>query len=222
MEPAETLNDLMDSEAMQDVAELVEDSERLARRLELINRLNNNEEILSHSAFNEFMKSPRHFIAYKLREKKTTPAMAFGSMCHCLVLEPNEFENRYIISPKFDKRTKLGKGAFAEFMGTAGDKLVVTELDYQNALFMRDCLNRNDSSSFVLERITETEIPIEWKYKSLKWRGYIDGRGKGKDIATNIIAVCRKCHNAAHGIGNTYLHKDVIQQIHNEYLKRCN
>ena len=51
---------------------------------------------------------------------------------------------------------------------------------------------------------------------------HIDGRGKGKDIATNIIAVCRKCHNAAHGIGNTYLHKDVIQQIHNEYLKRCN
>lgn len=178
MEP-ETLTELMDSEAMQDVADIVEDAERLARRLELLDRLRNNQEILSHSAFNEFMKSPRHFIAYKLRQKKTTPAMAFGSMCHCLVLEPSEFENRYIVSPKFDRRTKVGKEAFAEFASTAGDKLIVSESDYQNANYLRDCLYKNESSAFVLERIKQTEVPIEWKYKGLQWHGYIDGQGNG-------------------------------------------
>ncbi len=42
----------------------------------------------------------------------------------------------------------------------------------------------------------------------------------GSNDIENIILLCRKCHNAAHGIGKTYLHKDVIQNIHNNFLKR--
>ena len=42
---------------------------------------------------------------------------------------------------------------------------------------------------------------------------HINGRGKGKDVIENLIAVCRKCHNAAHGLEKTYLHKDVLTQI---------
>lgn len=34
---------------------------------------------------------------------------------------------------------------------------------------------------------------------------HIDGRGKGKDVISNLIALCRKCHNAAHGLEKTYL-----------------
>ena len=41
---------------------------------------------------------------------------------------------------------------------------------------------------------------------------HIDGRGKGKDVISNLIALCRKCHNAAHGLEKTYLHKDVIHK----------
>ena len=49
---------------------------------------------------------------------------------------------------------------------------------------------------------------------------HIQGRGKNKNVIINLVAVCRKCHDAAHGLEKTYLHKDVIQQIHNQYLKR--
>lgn len=48
---------------------------------------------------------------------------------------------------------------------------------------------------------------------------HIDGRGKGKDVISNLIALCRKCHNAAHGLEKTYLHKDVIQKIHEKVYK---
>jgi hypothetical protein len=48
---------------------------------------------------------------------------------------------------------------------------------------------------------------------------HINGRGKGKDMISNLMALCRVHHNAAHGIGKTYLHKDVLQAIHDEYLK---
>lgn len=48
---------------------------------------------------------------------------------------------------------------------------------------------------------------------------HVRGRGKDKDEIHNLMALCRRCHNLAHGIGNTYLHKDVMQIIHDNYLK---
>ena len=48
---------------------------------------------------------------------------------------------------------------------------------------------------------------------------HIDGRGKDKNVIGNLMALCRDHHNAAHGIGKTYLHKDMIQVIHNKYLE---
>ena len=48
---------------------------------------------------------------------------------------------------------------------------------------------------------------------------HIDGRGKGKDVISNLIALCRKCHYAAHGLEQTYLHKDVIHKIHEKVYK---
>jgi hypothetical protein len=48
---------------------------------------------------------------------------------------------------------------------------------------------------------------------------HIHGRGKGKDVIENLMAVCRKHHDAAEGKGNTYLHPDMMQIIHNNFLK---
>ena len=48
---------------------------------------------------------------------------------------------------------------------------------------------------------------------------HIEGRGKGKDVIENLMAVCRKCHRAAEGLEKTYLHKDVLKAIHNKKLK---
>ncbi len=48
---------------------------------------------------------------------------------------------------------------------------------------------------------------------------HIHGRGRGKDVIENLQALCRDCHKAAHGEAKTYLHPDVMQEIHDEYLK---
>jgi len=47
---------------------------------------------------------------------------------------------------------------------------------------------------------------------------HINGRGKGRDVIGNLVALCRKCHNAAHGLEKTYLHKDVLTKIHEKNL----
>ena len=47
---------------------------------------------------------------------------------------------------------------------------------------------------------------------------HIYGRGKGKDTISNLMCVCRLCHQKAHGGTKTYLHPDVMQAIHDTYV----
>jgi hypothetical protein len=47
---------------------------------------------------------------------------------------------------------------------------------------------------------------------------HIHGRGKGKDVIENLMALCREHHNQAHG---EILKKDQLQNIHNIYLKHA-
>ena len=46
---------------------------------------------------------------------------------------------------------------------------------------------------------------------------HINGRGKGKDEIKNLICLCRKCHERAHG-SNHPVSKGLFQFIHNNFL----
>jgi hypothetical protein len=46
---------------------------------------------------------------------------------------------------------------------------------------------------------------------------HIHGRGKGKNIISNLIALCRKCHERAHSSKN-YVSKSEFEYIHNNFL----
>jgi 5-methylcytosine-specific restriction endonuclease McrA len=43
---------------------------------------------------------------------------------------------------------------------------------------------------------------------------HIQGRGEGKDVIENLMALCRKCHDKAHSV----LSKSDMQYIHNNFL----
>ena len=61
-------------------------------------------------------------------------------------------------------------------------------------------------------------VPCENCGKRAQDIHHVHGRGKGKDVIENLMALCRDCHKAAHGEANTYLHPDIMQKIHDEYL----
>jgi hypothetical protein len=61
-------------------------------------------------------------------------------------------------------------------------------------------------------------VPCEICQKKAVDIHHIHGRGEGKDVISNLMALCRDHHNSAHGVGNTYLHPDVMQVLHDEYL----
>jgi len=44
---------------------------------------------------------------------------------------------------------------------------------------------------------------------------HINGRGKGKDVIENLMALCRRCHNLAH---ENKISEGELQLIHNYFL----
>lgn len=78
---------------------------------------------LGSSRLREIIKSPAHFHANLRRE---TEALALGSLVHTLVLEPGAFDERYVVTPKIDGRTKEGKAAKAAL---ASDPRIAVDLD---------------------------------------------------------------------------------------------
>ena len=101
-------------------------------------------EYVSNSMLNNLTgKSPEYFRFAMDNPQLSTPAMKFGSALHMNVLQPEEFNNNYAVSPKFDKRTKQGKIDYAEFVKANIFKTVVSEQDYELIEQMTDKLMRD-------------------------------------------------------------------------------
>jgi 5-methylcytosine-specific restriction endonuclease McrA len=64
---------------------------------------------------------------------------------------------------------------------------------------------------------TQNELICEACGKMANDIHHINGRGKGKDVINNLMALCRKCHERAHSSKN-YVSKDEFQYIHNNFL----
>ena len=73
-------------------------------------------------------------------DERDTPSLKFGRAYHKFCLEPYDFDNEYVISPKIDRRTKEGKEAYEAFVKEAGNKEVIDEETYDQLTKMRDVL----------------------------------------------------------------------------------
>ena len=103
----------------------------------LKNKLTHNDyyqssEYVSNSMLNNLSgQSPEYFRFRMDHPQVATPAMKFGSALHMNVLQPEEFNKHYAVSPKFDKRTKIGKAEYAEFVKKNFFKICITEAEFE-------------------------------------------------------------------------------------------
>ncbi|AQW81395.1 putative exonuclease VIII [Campylobacter pinnipediorum subsp. pinnipediorum] len=82
---------------------------------------------ISKSDLDKLAKSPFHFKFKSEFETEPSQTLILGSLVHKLVLEPQDFNNEFIIEPVCDKRTKAGKEAYQEFLTSVGDKTIVPQ-----------------------------------------------------------------------------------------------
>ena len=96
---------------------------------------------ISSSDLKKMMKSMASWKYYKDHpEESDSEALQFGRAYHKLMLEPDDFDNEFIVSPKFDRRTKEGKAAYEDFLKKAEGKEVINEETYQKLLEMQIAL----------------------------------------------------------------------------------
>lgn len=167
---------------------------------EIIKAILRKEKSLSFSSLNNFAESPRDFIRYKLKQIEQTDAMIYGSMVHCLVLEPNDFYNRYFVLDDTQKKKEIGgakPGATKEYQlwltemsGNAGDRILVKAADFTSAEATAADVNNNSASSRILKLCNTREEHIQWEFNNYIFQGFKDMSGK------SAIADLKTCTDA--------------------------
>lgn len=148
--------------------------------------------ILSYSSLKEFRKSPEHFLEYMFGEKKTTAALEFGTLVDKMILTPDAWKEDFIVKPKFDMRTNVGKAEFEKFAKENNGKSFVTQEEMDTAILIHNRAWNNRASKELLLKITQTQNYFEFtdKKTGLKMRGFKDGTGEGfiMDLKTTVSA----------------------------------
>ena len=106
--------------------------------------------------------SPEKFRYYQDHPVEQTPAMAFGSACHKMILEPADFGNEYAIAPQVDRRTNEGKTAWKAFCDDNQGKTVVTQGDADVMHEMELALERCPLANKLIRGKGETEASFFW------------------------------------------------------------
>ena len=96
-------------------------------------------------------------------EENDSEALQFGRAYHKLMLEPDDFDKEFIVSPKFDRRTKEGKAAAEEFAIKAEGKEIITEETFQKLLEMQIALYNTPFVKLLIKG--EHEKSFFWKDK---------------------------------------------------------
>lgn len=161
---------------------------------------------LSFSSLKAFAESPSKFMEYKLAKKEATDAMLFGAMLHCLVLEPLDFDRRYLCLDDTDicnsiggakpRATKQYKEWKALVVAEAGEREIVEPNEYLAAKIIASNVLHNRASAKILDMCWEHEKPVEWEFKNFMFKGYIDGKGEKAicDLKTCPDAEPKKFH----------------------------
>ncbi|EIM9648442.1 PD-(D/E)XK nuclease-like domain-containing protein [Salmonella enterica] len=97
-------------------------------------------------------------------DTEKTKALDMGTALHCRLLEPDEFKNRFIIAPEFNRRTTAGKEeekAFLENCANSG-KTVITAEEGRKLELMYGSVMAHPGCRALLEAEGKTESSIYW------------------------------------------------------------
>ena len=121
-------------------------------------------EALSAHRLMQMTASPRH--AQVFRENVESDALKLGKLVHLAVLEPEEFQNRVVRSPKFDRRTTQGKIESARFSELHVGKELVDEVTFEKLSPIQEALAQHPAASRLIARCKAKEQALVWNDRS--------------------------------------------------------
>lgn len=115
------------------------------------------------SALWEMRKSPAHYLYMVQNLPKETPALEFGTAAHKYILETDDFWDQYVMAPAVDRRTKVGKETWANYLDHLEQtgKSSISISDYITITEMNESILNNPTAKELL-KTGKHEVQITW------------------------------------------------------------
>lgn len=121
---------------------------------------------VSHSMLEDFRRSIKgyrdRYITGTMPGGEPSPEMIIGSALHCLLLEPDSFDDQFAIVPKVDRRTKDGKSAWAAFLEQADGKALLDDDGMSRVREMAAAVQDDKAAAALLRAVDYAEESIRW------------------------------------------------------------
>jgi hypothetical protein len=138
---------------------------------------------ISNSSLSVFSYDPSYFhkvfITKELTDKKESDAMLLGSIIHCLLLEPSEFEKRYFVSSVTPEETP--SGMMLDYVKTLATFETVDEIAHEAAYI---------KSGYKISR----EKVIENYNKSTSFKKYLEELKDPRQLVSQFMNDSAKTH----------------------------
>lgn len=122
---------------------------------------------ISRSALMSFKQSPYHYQQKYLIDSdaaEPTESMVLGGLIHTLTLEPNKFDDEFVVMPKFDRRTNIGKAGYHAFQANIFGRSCISEDDYQKAQNIAQAVRQHELGASLLDCV-DVERSIYFTHK---------------------------------------------------------
>ena len=88
-------------------------------------------------------QTPLHFHYLETQGgKEDNASFAFGRASHKYILEKDDFFNEFAVAPNCDRRTKVGKQIWQDFVEKNSDKEIITQDDFETIQAMSDQIDQ--------------------------------------------------------------------------------
>lgn len=103
----------------------------------------------------------RRFVSHEMPSPEPSDAMRLGTFVHTLLLEPERWAD-YVVAPKCDRRTNVGKAAWQDFIDSLGDKQIIEAGEHELAQRIADAVRANEVAASLMERAGDNEQTVHW------------------------------------------------------------
>lgn len=107
-------------------------------------------------------QTPAHARVYMTEPREDTRSLILGEAVHYAILEPQLFPLRYAVSPKVDKRTKIGKETYEEWVAEHPSHVPLTADEYDAARGMLAATAAHGEALRYLEGAGMNEVTLTW------------------------------------------------------------
>lgn len=172
---------------------------------------------LSATQLKTLKKSPWH-LKYAIDNPfKPTEEMIFGTAVHAAWMEPAKFAQDYVRSEKFDRRTRDGKAAYAEFVLANEGKGIIDADDWVKLETM--VANLNEAYGHLLP---QCDVELSIVVQDPKYQLTLKGRIDLYCAKTKTIYDLKTCQGADFGSFSRDVFKNdyALQSWHYQYIAK--